>query len=194
MTWTHTSRGRALDLLDPQPEDIDLEEIAEALGRQCRYAGCVRRFYSVAEHCVLIAEHLVTWASPQVALAGLLHDAAEAYTGDITWPMQSVLWGDDDAGRIVRERYRLVQYRLDRLIAAAAGAEPDLFHCHAVKQADLRILLDERAALLTEPPPRPWFSDELGLSPLGVHIEGWAPDVAAVAWLSTLRALQRRIA
>ena len=190
MTWTHTPRGRALDLLDPQPEDIDLDEIAAALGRQCRYAGNIRGFYSVAEHSVLICQWLLeATRDPALALAGLLHDAAEAYTGDITYPMQSVLWyGDDEASRVVRRRYRDVQRRLDLLITARVDLDPELLHCAAVKTADLRILLDERRALLTEPPPRPWMVEsELGLSPLGVQIQGWQPDHAAARFRAVLQ-------
>lgn len=192
MTWTHTSLGRALDLLDPDPAAVDLLEIARALGNQCRYAGCVTRFYSVAEHCVLISRWLETDGHPrEVQLAGLLHDAAEAYTGDITWPMQAVLWGDDEVARISRERYRRCQERLDRIVAALAGVDPELLHCDAVKTADLRILLDERAALLTEPPPRPWAVEaELGLSPLGVEIDGWPPKTAGAVFAARLHDLR----
>lgn len=209
MTWTHTSRGRALDLLDPRLEDVDLDEIATALGNQCRYNGCVRAYYSVAEHSVLIAE----WLEDQeqyrrVVLGGLLHDAAEAYTGDITWPVQAVLFDLPDGegetqfeavGRErVRFRYKAMQRRLDALIVdkvnAAAGREvvtvADL-HCEAVRSADLRILLDERKALLTEPPPRPWAIEEAGGRPLGVEIQGWDPAYAGKMWAKTLGGLIR---
>lgn len=193
MTWTHTSLGRALDLLDPQPEDVDLDEIALALSNQCRFAGCVRRFYSVAEHSVLICRWLEGQRAPrEVQLAGLLHDAAEAYTGDITWPMQQALWGPDmgTAGLLVRERYRAVQKQLERLICQRAGLATELLHCHAVKEADLRILLDERRALLTEPPPRPWpVESELGLARLGVRIHCWPPFVAQSMFADELERL-----
>ena len=192
MTWTHTSRGRALDLLDPKADDIDLDEVALALSNQCRYAGCIRHFYSVAEHCVLLARWLgARGCSRDVQLAGLLHDGAEAYTGDITWPMQQVLWGDDAIAKVVRERYRRCQWRLDQLIAERAGLrDAGLMHCHAIKEADLRILLDERAVLLTEPPPRPWpVESEMGLTPLGVEIECLDPFRARLAYVDELRRL-----
>lgn len=182
MTWTHTMRGRALDLLDPKPEDISLREIARALAQQCRYAGNVNRYYSVAEHSI----HIAAWLQDQGAdrdlvLAGLLHDAAEAYTGDITWPMQAVLW---EAAPEARDAYSAVQGRLDRLIAELAGIPAALLHDTAVKTADMRILLDERSALLGGPPPRPWVVEsELGLKPLGRQILSMPPDVAEKAFL-----------
>ena len=191
MTWTHTTRGRALDLLNPRKEDISINEIAAALGNQCRYAGGVSKFYSVAEHSVLIAQWLRAQEhGPWTQMGGLLHDAAEAYTGDITWPMQQVLFGDhgpddaaNEAGRVVRARYKRTQYLLDELIANEAGIASAWLHVVAVRDADLRILLDERAALLTEPPPRPWPIEEDGAKPLGVKISGWKPKHASAKWL-----------
>jgi hypothetical protein len=189
MTWTHTTRGKALDLLDPQPGDVDLDEIALALGNQCRYAGGVRRFYSVAEHSVLIARWLRDHAHPlDVQLAGLLHDAAEAYTGDITYPMQAVLWSASPAARAA---YREVQRKLDAAICALVHLDPKLLHCEAVKQADLRILLDERDELLGLPTPRPWAVEADGYTPLGVRILCASPTEARDAWAHTLRTLLR---
>lgn len=186
MTWTHTTRGRALDLLlDPQPGDIDLAEIALALGNQCRFAGCVRRFYSVAEHSVLISRALERDGYPRIVqLAGLLHDSAEAHTGDLTWPVQQVLFAHhtlDDAGLVVQQRYIGMRTRIEvevcRLVGG--GLVPRMFHEDPVRTYDLRILLDERRVLLTEPPPRPWpVESELGLSPLDVVLECWTPSIA----------------
>ena len=187
MTWTNTTRGRALDLLAPLPGDIDIEEIALALGNQCRYAGCVRRFYSVAEHSVHIAAWL-EWEHDDLdlTLGGLLHDAAEAYTGDITWPVQAVLWSQSEAARAA---YKQAQAGLDALIAVRAGLDLERLSDPRVKDADMRILLDERAALLTRA-PRPWFVD--GMEPLGVDIEGWGPAEAGQRWLAVYREIQAR--
>lgn len=192
MTWTHTTRGRALDLLAPVADDVDLAEVAAALGRQCRYNGCVQRFYSVAEHSCLMAGWFLEGphddaTAIDLALGALLHDAAEAYTGDITWPVQQVLWA---AAPAARTAYQAMQARLDALIAAAAGIDVELLHHEQVKRADLRILLDERDALLPMPSPRPWpIEVDLGLGPLGVAVECWGPEDAAARWLGMLEAL-----
>jgi len=70
MTWTHTSRGRALDLLNPVAADIDLNEIGRALGHQCRYNGCLTYFYSVAEHSVHMARYFLDLGDHESALQG----------------------------------------------------------------------------------------------------------------------------
>lgn len=181
--WTHTSRGRALDLLDPKPDDIDWNEIARSLSHQCRFAGNVKQFYSVAEHSVLIAR----WLRGQghnagIVLGGLLHDAHEAYIGDMIQPLQAVLFAD--AGMGVRRRLDRIKAGLDTIIAHKAGLSPGVLHCDAVKRADIRILLDEREALLAPGPE--WGIDRDGCQPLAVAIEGWVPRAAETAWLAEL--------
>lgn len=189
--WTHTSRGRALELHDPRPEDVDLDEVGMALGNLCRYNGCVRRFYSVAEHSVLLSRWLAQWCPqvPQLRVAGLLHDAAEAYMGDLSWPMQGALFDGHgpswSSGAMARERYHSVQGGLERAICAHLDFDHVWLHVPEVRLADLRILLDEREVLLLGR-PRPWLIDELGHEPLGVTIEGWTPSVAHSTWAREL--------
>lgn len=71
--------GHDLNLRDLQPKDIQIEDIAHALARLCRFAGHVPWFYSVAQHSVTVARLV----PPELALAALLHDASEAYLADI---------------------------------------------------------------------------------------------------------------
>lgn len=80
-----TYTGRKFYALDPQPEDISILDIAHGLAMTCRYAGQIGKFYSVAEHSVLVA----TNCPVDDRLAGLLHDAAEAYIGDVPSPFKS---------------------------------------------------------------------------------------------------------
>jgi hypothetical protein len=79
-----TASGRLVDLAHPDLDSICVEDIAHALSHLCRYSGMVREFYSVAQHCVLVSHHP---AVQGYELEALLHDAAEAYTGDLTVPM-----------------------------------------------------------------------------------------------------------
>lgn len=76
-----------LNLLDPKPEEILLRDIAWGLAHQCRYTGLCTTYYSVAEHCINVSlrvpEHLRAQA--------LLHDAAEAYIGDMPTPAKKLL-------------------------------------------------------------------------------------------------------
>jgi len=78
--------GRVLDLRNLQPEDIYIEDIAWGLGRTLRYGGHIREDYTVAHHSIIMS-YLV---APEYALEALLHDAAEAYIGDIIWPVKTL--------------------------------------------------------------------------------------------------------
>ena len=179
-----------MDLLNPVAEDIDILEIARALSQQCRYAGNIRRFYSVAQHSFLIAGALCRdGAKPEVVLAGLLHDAHEAYVGDIVNPVQQMLWHvSPDARRAFRELCR----KLDDLICERAGLDATWLHDPLVREYDARILIDERKTLLTDPPPRPWSVDVAGMVRLGVNIWPCTPDQARIAWLASLQISLRK--
>jgi hypothetical protein len=83
--WITTYTGKKFHFLDPQPEEIDIVDIAHHLSLLCRYTGAVREFYSVGEHCIRIAQEL---KGGKLALAGLLHDASEAYINDISRPVK----------------------------------------------------------------------------------------------------------
>ena len=74
------------DFQNPRTEDIRIEDIAHALSNLCRFNGHTRKFYSVAEHCCHVHDSLIDhkkW--------GLMHDAAEAYLGDIVNPVKALL-------------------------------------------------------------------------------------------------------
>lgn len=76
--------GRWFDVFNPNPDDIDLKDIAHALSNQCRFTGHVKEFYSVAQHSVLVSQ----FCDPLDAQWGLLHDASEAYLSDIARPIK----------------------------------------------------------------------------------------------------------
>lgn len=126
-TWS----GRKVHLLDPQPEEIYIYDIAYSLGMQCRFTGHTSHFYSVAEHSVLVS-HLVP---EKLALDGLLHDAAEAYLSDLASPLK----------RLLPQYYELE----DRFVKVIA----DKFNLHnpmpkEVKSADNAALILEADQLL----------------------------------------------
>lgn len=79
--------GKWVYPLDLRPEDIDIRDIALSLSKQCRFIGHTKEFYSVAQHSVIVSKIV----SPENALWGLLHDAAEAYIGDISRPVKKCL-------------------------------------------------------------------------------------------------------
>lgn len=86
--WMMTHSGKRYYPTNPRPEDVDIKDVAHHLSMLCRYTGACNFFYSVAEHSILVA-NLVAQVAPEHALAGLLHDATEAYLGDMGRPLKS---------------------------------------------------------------------------------------------------------
>jgi|ADGO01.1.fsa_nt_gi Predicted hydrolases of HD superfamily len=167
--WMQTYGGVAYDVFDPHPDQINIFDIATALANTCRFNGHVKKFYSVAQHCVLLAEQ----APPEIALQALLHDAAEAYIGDLIQPIKK---------HPGMETFRRAE-ELAELAICAHFALPYPLLTPEIKELDRRILIDERNALLADP-PQPW-ADEV--EPLGIKIEPWTPDEAREQFLNAYR-------
>lgn len=86
-----TVTGNAVNVIDFQPAMANMEDISHSLSMICRYNGHVPSFYSVAEHSVRVAFYLRDAGySPEECLTGLLHDASEAYVGDMVRPLKRV--------------------------------------------------------------------------------------------------------
>lgn len=98
-----TVSGRIIDLFDPKPEDFDINDIAHGLSNTCRWNGHTGEFFSVAQHCVLGLEVCPDNRKAQ----WLLHDAEEAYFGDIITPIKNLLPDIEQAS----ERLRRVIYK-----------------------------------------------------------------------------------
>lgn len=160
--WIQTFTGVAFWPLDPHPSEIDIRDIAHSLAHQCRYGGHSKRFYSVAEHCVLLSRV----APAELALSALMHDAAEAYMVDVPRPIKGSLGG-----------YRDIERGLEAVIMPRFGLPfpiPAL-----VMELDHRILTDERQQLMSTP-PMPWGDPG---EALGVSCDGWEPIIAERAFL-----------
>lgn len=97
----NTVSGIEVNLLDPIPDMISIEDIAHSLAYQCRFAGHIKRFYSVAQHSVVVA----AMAPDDIKKYALLHDASEAYLQDITAPLKHI-WGP--AYKLLEERFMKV--------------------------------------------------------------------------------------
>lgn len=80
--------GLMVNVFNPDPDTLLIEDIAHALSHLCRFGGHTQRFYSVAEHSIRCADYL---SGRAVKLAALLHDASEAYLVDIPAPIKSAL-------------------------------------------------------------------------------------------------------
>lgn len=86
-----THSGKVLDLDFVKPENVSIEDIAHSLSFQCRFNGHTKRFYSVAEHSIVLRDLVREESGIQNLnrrMAALLHDAAECYFGDITKPVR----------------------------------------------------------------------------------------------------------
>lgn len=143
-----TANGNEVDMRYPRPGSITLPDVAHHLATINRFTGAARRPYSVAEHSLLVCEiaerelHLPV----EGRLAALMHDAHEAYTGDLHTP------GKAEVGPGWHE----FEGRFERLVRRVFGLT-QAFADHAVdiKRADLMALATERAQLLP-PAPTPW--------------------------------------
>lgn len=168
--WIQTASGRQFWPLDPRPEDIHIEDIAHALAHLCRYGGHARRFYSVAEHSVLMARAM----QPEHRLWALLHDAAEAYLVDVPRPIKPFLPG-----------YAEIEGRIMGAICARFGLAVDM--PPEIKAADRAILTDEMRQAMAPPPVR-WSTEG---EPLGVTLKFWPPDDARMKFLLAFERLDR---
>jgi hypothetical protein len=131
--WMQTYTGKKFDLLNPRVEDVDIIDIAHSLSMQCRYNGHTLKFYSVAEHCVHVANALPY----NLRLAGLLHDAAEAYVGDCISPLKNLL-----------PYFKGIEDRILEAIAVRFQVQ-NILSDNLVHQADLDILEDEHDQVMT---------------------------------------------
>lgn len=95
MTYT----GRLFNPFDPQPEDINIQDIAHALSQTCRYGGMCSEYYSVAQHSGHVSSQCTD--KDDWKLWGLLHDAAEAYIGDMPKPFKPFMLNFDNLETII---------------------------------------------------------------------------------------------
>jgi uncharacterized protein len=200
MMWMQTFTDRKMDVTNPDDAPIDFLEIAIVLARIYRYTGHTSRPFSVAQHCVIGHDALRSKFPdrPDIALAFLLHDAHEAYTGDISTPIQNAIAYYAATSMLSREvspdfmvatvhaGIKNMKHVLDAVIFKAAGAnfpmDPDVKD--EVRSMDRIMLVTERRDLMG-PSPGSWGEyDEA--TPLNQTIYPWQRHVAAQRWLSRL--------
>jgi hypothetical protein len=123
--------GKPFFIIDPDPDDVCIEDIAHSLALICRFNGHCLWHYSVAQHSVL-----VSYIVPQeYALQALLHDAAEAYVGDMCYPV-----------KVAVPEFTDVEIRIWNVIAQRFGVPVDMHT--SVKRADRDILYYERKSVM----------------------------------------------
>lgn len=182
--WIQTFTGKQFSPLDPKIENLDIVDVAHALAFQCRFAGHVSRFYSVAEHSVRVSRRVeavveaLKWGSDDRVVAtkwGLVHDAAEAYMGDMVRPLKT---------EPSMAPFRVAEAHLMRYIAAWLDLPPD--EPDVVRAVDHSILGTEVRQL--KAPVHPGW-DALPDDDLPHAILGWAPEVAKRNFLTRFRRL-----
>lgn len=138
--FIQTVSGRRLSLLDPDPNDITLEDISYSLARQCRFGGHCKSFYSVAQHSVLVSTILEErperdeYNSWDIFMQGLLHDASEAYVVDVPSPLKALI-----------PEYKLLECGFEEAIRIKFGLGQK---SPWVKQADVIALATEAKQLM----------------------------------------------
>ncbi len=133
--------GRVFDVANPESWDFDIKDIAHALSNVCRFAGHVN-FYSVAEHSIRVARLLKDWGcTPEIQLAGLLHDASEAYLLDIPRPWKGLV-------EVNGQSYYDTENAINDVLMRKFGVWTDWFMNGdgVIKEADVAIYEEERAA------------------------------------------------
>ncbi len=156
--------GVYFDFLDPASSPFTIKDIAHALAMICRFAGQCGRFYSVAEHSVYVSRLV----PPEHALAGLMHDAAEAFIGDVSKPLKGLL-----------SDYRVIEARVEAAVLGRFGVALPL--PPSIKEADLDMLVTEQSQIMRNR-GKDWDSTR-GRTPPAITIECWPPEKACTRFV-----------
>lgn len=166
--------GAYFDLLDPWGSDFTILDIAHGLSLTCRYAGQCRQFYSVAEH----SWHTSFLVPAAIQMSALMHDAAEAFIGDVTRPLKSLL-----------PDYKWIEKNIEHAIAQRFGLAG--MDDPAVKAADTAMLAAEQAAIMPAHDDH-WAVLE-GVTPAPVNLRLWSPETARAQFLDRFSDLGGRL-
>jgi hypothetical protein len=176
--YIQTVTGRRFNPFEPDVELIDIGDVALALSHLCRFGGHCRVFYSVAQHSCLVSDQLaLRGEDATTVLWGLLHDASEAYLGDMPHPVKH----RSDLGRM----YAAAEDGLQGAICARfeLPVEPP----PVVKQVDRGLLAAERKVLSQVA----WTWPELeGVEPLELTIEPWHPERGRDEFLARFESIE----
>jgi uncharacterized protein len=170
--WIITYLGTKFYLLDPKPEMVHIEDIAHALSNIGRWTGHTRYHYSVAQH----SYYASLIAPAKFAFDTLMHDASEAYLGDLNRPLKHFT----PAG----PAYLEIEAKVEEVIFKKFGVAFPL--PEAVKEADTKMLYAEKAQLMnvteaTQYEARKWGRDE---TEADIRIQRWTPRHAKKMFLS----------
>jgi uncharacterized protein len=163
--------GSWFDLLDPWNSQFTIQDIAQGLGNICRYAGQCSQFYSVAEHSLHVSSIV-----PSYKIEALMHDAAEAFLGDVTRPLKQLL-----------PQYKKIEKSVEKAIFARFGLD---YSCLvSFKKIDLSVLAAEQEQIM--PAGTDYWTSESEVTPAPIVVNFLSPSDATQKFLETYENLKR---
>lgn len=156
--------GLYFDLADPRPEQFRFADIAGALSKICRFGGQINHYYSVAEHCWHCAMYAAESGHQDALSAVLMHDAAEAFCGDVVKPL-----------KIMLSEYTVIEKRVEAAIAAKFGID-FAGHADAIRTIDRTMLIAERHHFFTADGVT--WTGETEVKRIKWRFHGWTPEAA----------------
>jgi hypothetical protein len=164
--------GAWFDFCAPHASNFVIEDVAHGLAHICRYAGQCKSFYSVAEHSLLVSETALGFE-----FEALMHDAAEAFLGDVTRPLKQML-----------PEFKKIEAEVEKAIFDRFGIVHPL--PQEVKKADLRVLAAEQKQIMPEGTDG-WVRGQR-VEPAPVTVRNLSPMEAKVAFMERFNALWDR--
>lgn len=165
--WTLTRGGRKFFALRPRLEDIAIDDIAVSLSRLARYGGHTKFMYTVGQHSCYVSDLLLPYGV-KVALKGLLHDAAEAYIGDVSSPYKCLPH---------YEGYRAIEKNLEEAIFEAFKISGLDYWSLEIKAADMALFAAEVHQIM--PYHAELIERAAAYRPADIPIEPW-PEIRVV--------------
>lgn len=172
-SWIQTYRNIRFNPWEIKPQDVCIEDIAHGLANTCRWGGHCKQFYSVAQHSVLVSRLV----PKEYALTALLHDASEAYIGDMPKPIKDTL-----------PDYKKLEERIMKALAEIFNFEWPL--PQAVHDADMIMLRWEAFNLLDD---KTIISSWAHYNPLPhTLLDIWSTELAEWVFLNTYKTLREQ--
>lgn len=181
MTWLQTFTGKKFDFLNTHESMVDLTDIAHALSTQCRFGGHSKKFYSIAEHSVLVSELL----PESLKVAGLMHDAAEAYVGDLVRPLKYL--------PEIKPVFKKIENNIQRVIHRKFNIIVNPADEKLIKEADNMVLRIESEKILNGTLIDNW-NENFPRSEAYIDVQGLKPTKARELFLEYFTHYHRKAA